>query len=178
MGYRTRFCAGMAAVVLAGLPLGGQTLNNQSLTGKYFFRHVSLGLDGSGNLTDPRSLIGTVTFDGSGHYSYTGPQVAGTAAATTQTGSGNYTVDPAGFVSLDSPLRSGAKINARLGQGAVVGMTTESADNTYDLFAAIQAPTGTVGATLAGPYWATSLELPGGSLANVRNSLFRLSSTT
>src|ERR1035437_10457652 len=101
MGYRTRFCAGMAAVVLAGLPLGGQTLNNQSLTGKYFFRHVSLGLDGSGNLTDPRSLLGTMTFDGNGDYSYSGQQVVGAGAAASQTGSGKYSVDPAGFVSLD-----------------------------------------------------------------------------
>lgn len=159
------------------MPASAQTLNNQSLTGKYFFRHVSLGLDGSGNLKDPRSLLGAMIFDGNGNYSYSGQQVVGAAAATSQTGSGVYSVDPAGFVSLDSPLRSGAKINARFGPSIVVGSTTESTDSTYDLFAAIQAPTTSVAGTLPGPYWAVSLELPGGAYANARSTQFNLSST-
>jgi uncharacterized protein (TIGR03437 family) len=167
----------MLSVLAVILPASAQTLSNQSLTGKYFFRHVSLGLDGSGNLTDPRSLMGTMTFDGNGSYSYSGQQVAGAAAAASQTGSGKYSVDPAGFVSLDSPLRSGAKINARFGPSIVVGSTTESTDNTYDLFAAVQAPTTSVGGTLPGPYWAVSLELPGGAYANARSTQFNLGST-
>lgn len=156
----------------------GQTLNNQSLSAKFFFRQVSLGTDSAGNLTDPRSLIGTITFDGSGHYSYTGQQVIGTAASTSQTGSGVYSVDPAGFVSMDSPLRNGATINARLGSSLLVGSTTESIDSTYDVFAAILAPTATVGSTLAGPYWAISLEFPGATRANARDTFFGLSSST
>jgi uncharacterized protein (TIGR03437 family) len=163
--------------MLAAAPVPAQTISNQSLSGKYFFRHVSLGTDGSGNLTDARSLIGAMTFDGSGHYSYNGQQVVGTAAASTQSGSGAYSVDPAGFVSLDSPLRSGAKVNARLGSSVVLGSTTESTDNTFDLFAAILAPTASVGSTLAGPYWAVSLEFPGGNRANARDTFFGLSST-
>jgi uncharacterized protein (TIGR03437 family) len=158
-------------------PASAQTLSNQSLSGKYFFRQVSLGLDGSGNLTDPRSLLGTMTFDGNGSYSYIGQQIIGAAAATSQTNSGKYSVDPAGFVSLDSPLRSGAKINARFGPSIVVGSTTESTDNTYDLFAAVQAPTSSVAGTLPGPYWAVSLELPGGAFTNARSTQFNLSST-
>jgi len=158
-------------------PASAQVLGNQSLTGKYFFRYVSLGLDGSGNLTDPRSLLGAITFSGSGTYTYTGQVVIGAAATASQTGSGNYSVDPAGFVSIDSPLRSGNKINARYGPSIVMGSTTESTDNTYDLFAAIQAPTGSVAATLPGPYWAVSLELPGGVYTNARSTQFNLSST-
>ena len=52
-------------MILAG-PFFAQTLGNQTLTGKYYFRHVSLGTDGvsPSNLTDARSLIGTITFDG------------------------------------------------------------------------------------------------------------------
>jgi len=79
-------------VVLAGLVVTGsipaQTLNNQVLSGKYFFRHVSLGTDAAGRLTDPRSLIGTLTFDSAGHYSYTGQQVQGNNAAAAASGSG------------------------------------------------------------------------------------------
>jgi len=167
----------MLSMLAVVMPASAQTVSNQSLSGKYFFRHVSLGLDGSGNLTDPRSLLGTMTFDGNGNYSYSGQQVVGVAAAASQTGSGKYAVDPAGFVSLDSPLRNGAKINARFGPSIVVGSSTESSDNTYDLFAAIQAPTASVAGTLPGPYWAVSLELPGGAYANARSTQFNLSST-
>src|SRR5581483_9336950 len=102
MGNRT----GLGWVVLAclaALPAAAQTLNNQSVNGKYFFRQVSLAADSSGNFTDARSVIGAITFDGSGHFSYTGQQVVGTGAASSQTGSGAYSVDAAGFVTMDSP---------------------------------------------------------------------------
>src|SRR5215467_14407051 len=120
---------------------GAQTLNNQSLSGKYFFRHISLGTDPTGNLTDARSLLGAITFDGAGHYTFAAQQVLGTGAATSQTGSGTYSVDPAGLVSLASPIRSGDTINARFGPEAVIGSTTESAATAFDLFVAIPAPT-------------------------------------
>lgn len=177
MGIRTGLGWVVFWTLAAGGGLSAQTLSNQSLNAKYYFRHLSLGTDGAGNLTDPRSLLGAITFDGTGHFSYTGQQVVGAAGATSQTGSGAYSVDPAGFVSLDSPLRSGAKINARLGSSVLVGSTTEYTDNTYDLFAAVLAPAGGVGALLPGPYWAVTLEFPGASRANVRNTFFGLSST-
>jgi len=160
--------------LLAAGSLCAQTLTNQALNGKYFFRHVSLGTDGvsSSNLTDPRSLLGTITFDGSGHYSYTGQQVVGNNAATPASGSGAYTMDPGGFVVLDSTLRTGAKINARYGPEALIGSATETTDNTFDLFVAIPAPSGA--AALSGPYWAVTLEFPGGVTANARNTQFSL----
>jgi uncharacterized protein (TIGR03437 family) len=151
-----------------------QTLNNASLTGKFFFRHVSLAFDSTGDLTDPRSLIGLMTFDGAGHYSFNGQQVIGNNAATSLSASGTYTVDPAGFVSLDNPIRSGARINARLGPEALLGSTTETTDNTFDLFAAIPAPASGSTAALNGPYWAATLEYPGGALTNARSAIFSL----
>ena len=160
--------------LLAAGSISAQTLTNQALNGKYFFRHVSLGTDGvsSSNLTDPRSLLGTITFDGSGHYSFTGQQVVGNNAPTSATGSGAYSVDPGGFVVLDSTLRTGAKFNARYGTEALIGSATETTDNTFDLFVAIPAPSGS--AALSGPYWAVTLEFPGGVTANARNTQFSL----
>ncbi len=169
---------GWAWVVLAGLFAAvssfAQGINNQSLTGKYYFRQVSLGTDGvnPGNLTDPRSLTGSMNFDGSGHYSFTAQQLTGTSAAAAQTGSGAYAVDSGGFVVMDSPLRAGSKVNARFGPEAVIGSSTESSDNTFDLFVAIPAPAS--GAALTGPYTAVSLEFPGGSTANMRATEFTL----
>ena len=169
---------GWGWVILAGLlsaaPSFAQTLNNQNLSGRYYFRHISLGTDGvnPGSLTDARTLMGSITFDGSGGYTYIGQLLSGTNAAVSQTGSGKYAVDAGGFVSLDSPLRSGAKVNARFANEAVVGSSTESTDNTYDLFVAIPAPSG--GAVFAGPYNCMSLEFPGGAAANMRSTQFPL----
>src|SRR5579863_7240363 len=112
MNYRTGcFWLGLGLLHIASL--SAQTLNNQSLNGKYFFRQVSLGTDASGNLTDPRSLQGTLAFDGNGNFSFTGQQVIGNNAVTSQSGQGTYSVDAAGFVSMDSPVRPGDKENSR-----------------------------------------------------------------
>src|SRR5208282_6022018 len=113
-----RSSAGLVWVALAGLlgasAISAQTLSNQSLSGNYFFRYVSIGSDSSGNATDPRSLLGTITFDGAGHYSFNGQEVIGGGAAGSAAGTGVYSVDPAGDVTMDSPIRTGDKVNARL----------------------------------------------------------------
>jgi uncharacterized protein (TIGR03437 family) len=169
------FWAGIG--LFAGALLPAQTLTNQSLNGKYFFRQVSLGTDPTGNLTDARSLQGTLTFDGAGNYTFVGQQVIGSNAAASQSGKGTYSVDPAGFVTIDSPLRSGDKENARFGPVGLVGSSTESPDNTYDLFAAIPAPATGSTAKFSGSYYAVSLEFPGGSTANARNAIFNLTTS-
>ena len=49
----------LAAAAAAQVAGHAQVLNNQYLTGKYYFRQVSLGTDTSGNLTDARSILGS-----------------------------------------------------------------------------------------------------------------------
>ena len=173
-----RSSAGLVCVSLAGLlvtsVVSAQTLSNQSLSGKFFFRYVSIGSDSSGNATDPRSLLGAITFDGNGNYTFNGQQVTGGAAAASATGAGIYAVDPAGDVTMDSPLRTGDKVNARLSIEALIGSGTETTDNTFDMLVAIPAPTAP--ATLTGPYWVVTLEFPGGSVANARNTFFSMNS--
>jgi uncharacterized protein (TIGR03437 family) len=176
MTYRTGMAAGIW--VLACAALSAQTPNNQSLSGKYFFRQVSLGTDSAGNLTDARSLQGTITFDGKGGFGFTGQQVTGNNAATSQSGSGTYTVGPAGFVTMDSPVRPGDKENARMGPEGLIGSSTESADNTFDLYVAIPAPATATPATFSGSYWAVSLEFPGGATTNARNAIFSLATAS
>src|ERR1700679_992313 len=173
-----RSSAGLVCVSLAGLlvapVISAQTLNNQSLSGKFFFRYISIGSDSSGNATDPRSLLGTITFNGSGNYSFNGQEVMGAAAAASATGTGAYSVDPAGDVTMDSPLRTGDKVNARLSVEALIGSGTETTDSAFDMLVAIPAPT--AAATLTGPYWVVTLEFPGGSVANARNTFFSMNS--
>ena len=77
---------------------------------------------------------------------------------------------------MDSPLRTGAKLNARYGGEALLGSATETSDGTFDLLVAIPAPA--AGATFVGPYSAASLEFPGGTTLNMRTSQFSLASSS
>ncbi len=157
----------------------GQISTDQSLTGKYFFRQVMLTTDGlaTPNVTSTTSGEGTITFDGNGNFAVSGQQISGTAAAVSLTGSGTYAVNPGGFMTMTNPLKTGVTMNARFGQGAVVGSSTEAGPTVYDIFIAIPAPVGASNVILLGSYWVSSLEFPGGGLANVRNTNFKLTST-
>src|SRR3954466_13054767 len=99
-------------LLVAAQGLGtAQVLNNQFLTGKYYFRQISLGADAQGAIVDARSLLGSMTFDAVGRFTFTGQQTQGANAAAALSGSGAYSVDAAGMVTMDSPLRAGSKVN-------------------------------------------------------------------
>lgn len=151
-----------------------QVSNNASLTGSYNFRHVLLVSSGSA-VSETRTSFGTLTFDGTGGFTYLGQQLAQTASPVALTGSGTYTVKPGGITQLTGTLFQGVSINARLGTGALVGAATEAGPNIFDLFIAIPKPTGTLSnAALTGPYYVSSLEFPSGGTANVRNTNFKI----
>ncbi len=153
-----------------------QTLDNRSLNGRYFFRHIQLSPDANGAWGGARSMLGTMTFDGAGSLSFTGRQNINTAAAVPVSGSGTYAVTPAGLLTMTNPQQLGGTINARLGEGAVIGSSTEITDNAYDLLIAIAAPTAAVGsAALNTSYWAGTLEFPLGATSAVRSAFFKLS---
>lgn len=158
----------------AGSTVVLQSFGNQSLTGAYFFRQVSVLTASSGTLSDARSILGTMTFDGAGHYTYTGQLMQGTTLSA-PSGSGAYTVDAAGIVTLDNPVRSGEKVNARYSLEAIVGSTTESSSTDYDLFVAIPQPTAPVSnSSLNGFYWVATLDFSGPSFGNAQNAFFNL----
>jgi uncharacterized protein (TIGR03437 family) len=173
-GWFQIVAAAGAALFGGSLLASAQTLGNQSLKGSYFFRYVSMGSNTTGGLTDPRSLQGTAIFDAAGNYTFTGQQVTGTSAAAAASGSGTYSVDPAGFVTMTSPIRTGDKVNARLSSEALIGSGTENTDNTFDLLVAIPVPTKP--AALTGPYTVVTLEFPNGSPSNAINTIFTLNS--
>jgi uncharacterized protein (TIGR03437 family) len=165
---------GLATVCVAATALG-QVSSNASLSGAYNFRHVLLVTDGSSGVSDTRTTSGTLTFDGSGGFTYVGQQLVKTAAAVALSGTGTYTVKPGGVTTLTGPLFGGVTINARLGTGAVVGAATEAGSTTFDLFIAIPKPAASLSnSALNGPYYVSSLEFPGGGAANIRNTNFKI----
>lgn len=145
---------------------------NSALTGSYYFRHVQL--DTSGASVDMRSAAGTITFNGSGGFTYTAQQLVNFNAPAALNGTnGTYTLKPGGVLTLTNPQRTSVTINARLGTGAIVGASTEAGTSIFDLFIAIPASTSATNARLTGPYYVSSLEFPG-SVGNVRNTNFKL----
>ena len=163
---------------LLSIAASGQISGNQSLNGKYYFRHLLLSADASANVTEARCGSGTITFDGKGGYTTTGIVLVN-ATSTLLNAVGAYTVSPGGFVTLDNPLVNLLKtgtgtISARLGATGLTGSSTE-AGGIFDLFIAIAAPTQPVSASiLSGSYWISTLELQGGGIANLRSANFKL----
>jgi uncharacterized protein (TIGR03437 family) len=175
IGLKTSWLLLIAAGTLTAW---GQISTNQALNGKYFFRQVMLQTDGSTspNVTSTSSGEGSITFDGNGNFAVSGQQISGTTPVVPLTVTGTYTVSAGGFMTLTNPLKSGVTLNARLGQGAVVGSSTEAGPTVFDIFIAIPASVGAGNLALVGTYWVSSLEFPGGGLSNIRNTNFELTS--
>src|SRR5580692_11744503 len=129
------------ALVYIELSVGAwaQVPVTSTLTGKYFARHVEFTTDANNNVTDARSIEGTITFSGSGSYGFVGQQVVGTVVATAFNVSGTYSMTPAGLVTISNPQKPALSINARYAAEAVIGASTEATDNTFDMFVAIPA---------------------------------------
>ena len=167
----------LPALLLVSAAAPAQTLSSTNLSGKYFVRHVEFTTDANNNVTDARSILGSVIFaPGPGTYTLSGQQVIGTAAPAPFTASGTYSVTSAGLVTLSNPQKSGAAINARFGTEAVIGSSTEISGNTFDTFVAIPAPLNTVtNAAVAGAWNAADFELTAATTAQVRDSFVQFS---
>jgi uncharacterized protein (TIGR03437 family) len=158
-------------IALGSVALSAQVFTNASFSGKYFVRHVQFSTSSTNSVTDARSVIGVMTFDGSGHYSLTSQQTIGTAAATSYNASGTYSMSSSGAVTLTNPQTTSTNINARFGQEAIIGASTEVTGNTFDIFIAIPAPAGGDNNASAGGSWSASdFELTSASSALVRTS--------
>src|SRR5437867_11765775 len=92
-----------------------QAFNNQTLIGKYNFRQLAFTTDTSENITDIRSLWGSITFNGCGTYGFSGQSVMNGSAPVGSNGSGTYAVTPAGIGALTNVQHTTLKPNGRWG---------------------------------------------------------------
>ncbi len=162
------------AILFAATQLHSQVLDNNFLNGRYGFRQVLIATTAAGQPIEARSLIGILSFDGRGSFSFQGTRNTGNNPPATFSGSGAYTVSSAGLVTMTSPLDLNSQLNARLGAGLLLGSTTDSAGNLFDVFVAAPLPSQPASnATLSGPYTGISMEFPSGLFNNIKNSFFR-----
>jgi uncharacterized protein (TIGR03437 family) len=151
-------------------------LSNSSLIGQYYVRHVEFTTDANNNVTDARSIFGSITFDGVGNYSVNAQQLIGNGSP--QAGfivSGTYSMSPSGAVALTNPQNNALTINARFGTEALIGSSTEAPGSTFDMFVAIPAPASGASppysdSTLAVNFHMVDLELTSASTSQVRAS--------
>lgn len=131
-----------------------------------------LTANAAGVVTEIRSGLGTIVFNGAGGYTAEGRQNTGLAGAMAFTASGTYSVSTSGLMTMTNPLDTTVILNARLGLGAVVGSSTDSGTGIHDLFVAIQAPLGPV--NFGVPFTASTIEFPDGTGNRIRSATFRL----
>jgi uncharacterized protein (TIGR03437 family) len=171
----------MMALGILFSALANAQLSPASVKGRFFFRHLQFTTDSAvpPNITDARTALGSMTFDGVGRYVLAGQQTIANQPATNFAGTGGYTVDSGGVMTIGNPQRNSLSINARLGTEAIVGSTTESGDNTFDYFVAIPAPTIPISSNLfSGTYYVTSLEFPLSTGADARSAFFPVTPTS
>ncbi len=164
------------AILLFATHLQGQVLDNNFLNGRYGFRQLLVSTNASGQPIEARSLVGIISFDGRGNLSYQGTRNNGNNAPASRSGAGSYSVASNGFVSMSNPLDSNSTMNMRLGSGILLGSTTDSAGNVFDLLVAVPLPSlPSSNATLIGSYAGLSIEFPTGLFFNIKNSFLRFS---
>ena len=172
-------CAVIFLMVSAEWVASAQTFANSSLSGKYFFVQLLITANSNTGLPSAVSnLGGSITFNGSGSYSYTGNLGANAGTASSAAGNGSYSVSADGTVSLTNPIRSDLSINGRLSADleVVLGSTTEdTTDVTSDLVVAVKAPSGGMSnASLNGNYAGSTMALPNGTIQFLSSSVFTL----
>lgn len=162
------------AIALFATHMQAQVLDNGFLSGRYGFRQVLISTNTSGQPIEARSLVGIFSFDGRGTFSFLGTRNQGNNGPASLSGAGSYSVSANGFVSMTNPLDTNASMNMRLGSGLLLGSTTDSSGNTFDILVALPLPSQpTSNATINGSYVGTSLEFPNGIFFNIKNSFFR-----
>ena len=163
--------------MLVASQLQGQVLDNNFLSGLYGFRQVLISTNAAGQPIEMRSMVGVFSFDGRGNYSYKGTRNLNNNEPNAATGGGSYSVSASGFVALANPLDANSTMNLRLGSGLLLGSTTDSSGNLFDLLVAVPlSPVATSNATLTGAYAGTSIEFPNSLFFNVKNSFMRFNS--
>ena len=159
-------------LILTAIPLAGQTPSNASLNGKYWFREVLVATDTG----QAQTLFGSLTSNGTGGFTYSGQQLTGTSTPSAASGaSAAYIVQSSGMMTMSDPLRASGQLNARLGNGVLVGSNTEAGNNVVSIFVAAQAPSSSVtSSVLNGTYWIASLEFVNGDVNFTRETLFQM----
>jgi len=148
----------------------------------FHFRHLMAVTNAAGAVQEVQSAFGTLSLvESTGRYSMTGSRIVGSGNAEPFTAEGPFAIDTGGTVTIRNPLRTTATIRLQGGREVpgVLSLTlvgTTAGDPTVqDLFVAISRQTGSfVGDAFAGTWDFSGIEVPTGSLNQLRLGAFRI----
>ena len=150
---------------------------NSTLKGDYFVRQVLLSnVSAQGAIGQAESILGTITFDGNGGYSFTG-QLMNSQSGQPQSysTSGQYAVASNGFLQIQN-LIDGKDTDygavGALGPTALVASATEGAY--HDILVAVPAATNASAGSFQGSFYAGFIDFTGASSSKVRDGYFAL----
>jgi uncharacterized protein (TIGR03437 family) len=180
-----KLCTSAAALIgcatFAGLASAQSfdTSGNGMLKGDYFVRQVLTLADvNTSAVTRAVSLIGVMTFDGNGNYSFTGQKndsSAGSPGAFTTTG--GYSVAANGMLQIQNPIdNTDTEYGAlgAIGPNAVVASATEGQYD--DILVAIPAGSGANNGSVQGSYQGAFIDFLNANASQVRDGYFTLTS--
>jgi uncharacterized protein (TIGR03437 family) len=153
------------------------TSNNIALSGDYFVRELQMaGNSSTGLVNTATSVIGVVTFDGKGNYTFKGQSNSLTGGSNASLSvSGTYGVGANGFLRMESiaaPTDFDYGGIAAVGPAAFIASATEGSNIT--MLVGIQAGTSATNASFKGSYTAASIDFPAAATSSVRQATFNL----
>jgi len=173
------FCAGV------GIPAAAQTFDtsgNNKLHGDYFVRQVvTTNLDqNTSAIGRALSLIGIMTFDGNGNYTFSGQKtdtnVGGPAAAYST--SGLYSVESNGMAQLTNPIdKTDTEFGAIAGVGPMSIVASATKGAYLDVFIAVQAGSGVTNGSVNGSYNVGFIDFMQANASQVRDGYYNLTSS-
>jgi len=180
--FMSGFYAGLA------IPASAQTFDtsgNGKLNGDFFVRQViTTNLNSSTSaIRQAISITGIMTFDGQGHYTFTGQKLdtsVGTTAVAFSVASGTYAVESNGMAQFQNMLdssTSATEFGGVTGVGPVSIVASSTAGAYNDVFVAIQAGSGATNNTLNGSYTAGFIDFLQANASQVRDGYYVLTST-
>ena len=168
----------LGCMLAAAGGLYAQGLTDASLTGKYLLRQVFTVSAGSGSISETRSLSATATFDGRGGFTIVGTQAVGTNTPAPLSGSGVYSLNQNGVVTLTNPLRTTATMNGRFSDAALLlASSTETGTGVFDMLVAVPAHTSASAASLNGNWRVAGVDFRNGSPPLTRATFFSLAAS-
>jgi len=179
------FSAALVLAVACFASANAQNFDNSgngTLTGTYFVRQVlTAKLDpNTSAIGRAVSIVGNMTFDGKGNYSFTGQMVdtSVSTSAAPYTVSGTYALESNGLVQIQNPI-DGSDLEyggvAGIGPNAIVASATEGPYN--DIFIAIPISSTASTSSVQGSFQVAFIDFLQGNASQVRDGYYALTST-
>jgi uncharacterized protein (TIGR03437 family) len=164
------------------ISISAQTVDstgNGMLKGPYFVRQVlTLPDQNTSAITNATSILGTITFDGAGKYSFTGQKMESTGGtASAYSTNGTYSVASNGTLQIQSPIDNTDTEFGGLGAAGPSAIVASATEGDYDdIFIAIPAGSAFSNSSIQGSYRFGFLDFLGANASQVRDGFFTATS--